>query len=410
MVVSFYLERNKKTSGDRSIWVYIGERGTKIFINTGEKISENYWDKDNQRPKIKKRGSNELKHELSAIKNVIDDLEKRVKTVVLDLKSKRNTVHLEDIKEEVRDILKGKEGKTFFDYYDEFINERKIKLSGEAIQKHKRTRDLVKEYDSRTTFQKINNSYLNGFFAYLVDTNGMIDNTAYKSISFFKTFLHWAIENEMTDNIKFKSFKLKYEKNEIIFLTEEELQQLQLLKIKDKKLKQVRDVFVFQCFTGVRYSDLENLTREDIVGSIWNLTTQKTKDIIRIPLNEVTLSILAKYSDLEKPLPVITNQRMNEYLKVLCGTAGIDTPVKIIKYQAGKRIEEVKPKHELTSTHTARRTFVSLSLMRGMQPKTIMKITGHKTFKMLNRYLEVTDKHIQNEYERVWGNNLRRVK
>ena len=127
--------------------------------------------------------------------------------------------------------------------------------------------------------------------------------------------------------------------------------------------------FAFQCFTGVRYSDIENISREDIKASTWNVRTQKTHQIIEIPLNSYALSILAKYSDYPQPLPVISNQKMNDYLKELCKIAGIDEPVKTVRYKGSEPIENTYKKYEVIGTHTARRTFVCLSLQKGMKPE-----------------------------------------
>lgn len=123
----------------------------------------------------------------------------------------------------------------------------------------------------------------------------MLNNTAHKTIQFLKTFIIWANERRLTENTSYKSFKAKSEENEVIFLSNDELMDLYNLDIENEKLDRVKDVFLFQCFTGVRYSDIQNLEKADIHGAIWNLRTQKTRDINEIPLSSMALSILAKY-------------------------------------------------------------------------------------------------------------------
>ncbi len=182
------------------------------------------------------------------------------------------------------------------------------------------------------------------------------------------------------------------------------------LQIEDERLKRVRDLFVFQCFTGVRYSDIQNISREDLIGSTWRVRTQKTHQLIEIPLNSYALSILAKYSDYPQPLPVISNQKMNAYLKELCENAKIDEPVKVVKYQGNQRIETTHKKYEIIGTHTARRTFISLSLQKGMKPDVIMAITGHTTYRMMQRYLKIADEHKREEMDKTWGSPLRSIK
>ncbi len=181
-------------------------------------------------------------------------------------------------------------------------------------------------------------------------------------------------------------------------------------QLEDERLMRVRDIFVFQCFTGVRYSDIQNISREDIRNSTWNVRTQKTHQIIGIPLNSYALSILAKYSEFPQPLPVISNQKMNDYLKELCEAAGIDELVKTVKYKGSDRIETTYKKYEVIGTHTARRTFVSLSLQKGMKPENIMAITGHTTYSMMQKYLKIDYSHLRDEMDKVWGNSLRIAK
>ena len=258
-------------------------------------------------------------------------------------------------------------------------------------------------------FDKITPQFYDKFLALLINQKNMLNNTAYKMISFLKTFMIWANTNNFTDNTSHKSFKGKTEQNEVIYLTNDELEHLYTMKIENERLDRVRDVFVFQCCTGVRYGDIENISREDIKGNTWHLRTQKTKDIIEVPLTDKPLSILAKYSGLEKPLPIISNQKMNRYVKELCNKAGINDKVKIVQYQGTERKAKTYKKYEVIGSHTARRTFITLSLQKGMPSEVIMAITGHRDFKMMRRYLKIADSHKREEMEKAWGSSLRIV-
>ena len=113
----------------------------------------------------------------------------------------------------------------------------------------------------------------------------------------------------------------------------------------------LRDVFLFQCFTDLRYSDVFNLRRSDIKGDHIEVTTVKTSDSLIIELNNHSKAILDKYKDVvfenDKVLPVITNQKMNDYLKELAELAEIDEPVRQTYYKGNERIDEVTPKYAL---------------------------------------------------------------
>jgi len=131
------------------------------------------------------------------------------------------------------------------------------------------------------------------------------------------------------------------------------------------------------------------------------VTTQKTDDSLKIELNKYSRSILNKYKDVQFPndkvLPVISNQKMNDALKVMGKTAGIDDRKRIIHYKKNERIEEVFPKWALLSTHDARRTFVVISLFLGIPETVVMKWTGHSDFKAMKPYVQIVDKLKQQE-------------
>ncbi len=157
----------------------------------------------------------------------------------------------------------------------------------------------------------------------------------------------------------------------------------------------MRDVFLFQCFTGLRYSDVFNLRRSDIKGDHIEVTTVKTSDSLIIELNKHSKAILDKYKDVafedDKVLPVITNQKMNDYLKELAELAGIDEPVRQTYYRGNERIDEVTPKYALLGTHAGRRTFICNALALGIPPQVVMKWTGHSDYKAMKPYIDIAD-------------------
>jgi integrase len=171
-------------------------------------------------------------------------------------------------------------------------------------------------------------------------------------------------------------------------------------------------VFCFQCFTGQRFSDLESLTWDDIKNDSWYLHTYKTKDIIEIPLSQFAKEILKRYKSEPKPLPIISHQKTNNNLKELCQMAEIDEPITLVRYRGAERIERREPKYNLVTTHTARRTFVTISLEKGMRPETIMEITGHTSYKTFKKYIKITSKVKHIEMNKFWKkpSNLKLVK
>jgi len=148
-------------------------------------------------------------------------------------------------------------------------------------------------------------------------------------------------------------------------------------------------------FTGLRYSDVFNLKRSDIKDNHIEVTTVKTADNLIIELNNHSKAILDKYKDVafedNKALPVISNQRMNDYLKELGELAGINEPVRETYYKGNQRIDEVTPKYALLGTHAGRRTFICNALSLGIAPQVVMKWTGHSDYKAMKPYIDIAD-------------------
>jgi integrase len=171
----------------------------------------------------------------------------------------------------------------------------------------------------------------------------------------------------------------------------------------NKKLAQVRDIFCFSCATGFRYSDLKQLKREHIKADEIILTIIKTGERLMVPLNPYSIGILSKYRQHHSPLPMISNQKLNDYVKELCLLAGINEPIEIVRSYGIKREAIIYPKHELISLHCGRKTFVTLSLEKGMSAEQVMACTGHRSYQSFKRYINITGKLKKTAMMKAWG-------
>lgn len=140
---------------------------------------------------------------------------------------------------------------------------------------------------------------------------------------------------------------------------------------------------------------MANLKRSNVFDDHITITTIKTADTLKIELNKYAKAILNKYADMnfpfDKALPVISNQRMNEYLKEMSEICGLNDPITVTYYKGNKRIDEVYPKWQMIGTHTGRRTFICNALMLGIAPQIVMKWTGHSDYKAMKPYIDIAD-------------------
>lgn len=403
--VNFYLKNEGEP--ETLVILYFRYHNQLLKYSTGIKVSLKHWDKENMRFRRSASSPTERNDYLQELKR---DFEK----VYLRLKTEKKEINNDTIREGVEKIYQNSKGnpkpKTFFNYLEEYITSRKGLRSERTIYKFTTLSNLLKDFEKKLphkiTFARIDNNFYEKFILYLqqditeVKPIAHLNNTAGKYVSSLKTFLTWASDQGLTSSTNFQKFKVFHEEADIIYLTWEELLHLYNFDLSNSpNLHNTKEAFCFGCFTGLRYSDIARLSKENIKGDSLLLNTQKTRDRLTIPLNHYAKDILKRNG---YKITVTTNQDTNRNLKEVCEKAGLKDPVMIVKYRGTEEVRIAEPKYNLITTHTARRTFVTLSLEKGMRAETLMQITGHKSFKTLKKYIKITDTVKTLEMGKAW--------
>ena len=383
----------------------------RIEFTTGYRIDVAKWDGDKQR--VKNGCTNKLKQSASEINAALlgyytelQEIFKRFEVAEImpspaEVKEAFNNRHGQNEKTELASADTSNVPNNFYEAFDDFVRVcgRQNDWTHSTFEKFAAVKNHLKNFRSELSFDFFDEEGLTEYVQYLREVREMRNSTIGKQLSFLKWFLRWSFKQGMHSNNAYDTFKpkLKDTQKKIIFLTWEELNKLREFKIPPTKqaLERVRDVFLFQCFTGLRYSDVFNLRRSDIKGDHIEVTTVKTSDSLIIELNDHSRTILEKYKNVEfendKALPVITNQKMNDYLKELAELAEINEPVRQTYYKGNERIDEVTPKYALLGTHAGRRTFICNALALGIPPQVVMKWTGHSDYKAMKPYIDIAD-------------------
>lgn len=228
---------------------------------------------------------------------------------------------------------------------------------------------------------------------------GLVNVTVQKFMKQLRWVVRTAMERGLCSSSDAADFHPHYRtesESDVVFLTKEELRDLMEVDVSHlPHLDRVRDVFLFCCFSGLRYSDAARLTWNDIHEDHFRVLTKKTNDPLRIELNKVTSSIIDKYSGRRsgdgRVLPIVSNQKMNEYLKDLARMAGIDDPVRRVWWVRSERHEELVPKWKVLTSHCGRKTFVVSALSLDIASEVIMRWTGHKNHKTMKPYIAIVD-------------------
>ena len=280
----------------------------------------------------------------------------------------------------------------FMQYVAHFI---KTSNNKETTKKsHNRSLRDYEEYEAsrkvRITFEKIDIDFYNDFVKFL-KSKKYAPNTIGTRIKNLKTFLSNAQEAGLPVNNDFrkKAFAKPKEETEAIYLNETELMAIYGLNLDDSPvLDHVRDLFLIGAYTGLRFSDLAQLTRDNITSDTITVKTIKTGKQIDAPLHTMVRAILDKHGyDLPK---TPCNQIFNRHIKTISRMAGITELVKVEQTKGSLSVKKSEPKYKLVSAHTARRSFATNAFLADIPAISIMEITGHKTESSFMRYIKIS--------------------
>jgi len=236
----------------------------------------------------------------------------------------------------------------------------------------------------------INYSFITDFEFWLKSEKKCNHNSTIKYLSNLRKIINLCIKNGWLTKDPFFGFKMS--KKEVIrdYLTENELQRIITREFTNQRIRQVRDIFIFSCFTGLAYADAKKLKRSEIVigidGERWIYTQRKKTDSpTRVPLLPNVLSIIQCYSDHPKCinedrlLPVPSNCKLNAYLKEIADICGIN---------------------KCLTFHIARHTFATtVTLSNGVPIKTVSKMLGHKSIKITQIYAKIIDRKVSDDMQ-----------
>lgn len=389
--IRFTLFPRPRTDGTRTIRMIVSWKGLSVQHYLSSSLMEDDWDARQGRPKRTcRKAIREMDDVTAAVARVFDlaHLDKRIPTV-------------DDVRAALGKIHESTGGSMLLtEAMKQFMREQG-EANDWALGTGKRFMVLsshLKSWRKNATTSDVNEAMMRDFVSHLY-SEGLVNTTVKKNISQLRWFLRWCVRKGYVTDITWDCYRprIKTTDKEVIYLTEGELRSLIDLDLSGHPfLIKVRDVFLFCCFTGLRYSDVAKLSWPDVHEDHIRVVTKKTNDPLRIELNSTSRALIEKYrsEDTGKGLvfPVISNQKMNDHIKVLGRMAGIDEPVRKVSWVKADRHEEVIPKWQLLSTHAGRRTFVVTALSLEIPTEVIMRWTGHSDHKAMKPYIAIVDK------------------
>lgn len=391
---------------------YFKNENKKFVFSTGEKIMPENWDFENRFPFVNGKKKSKFVQSIRLQMNRYSDLFLETESLYKRINEPFTSKNLKKVFDE--EFKKAPSGKNaFFDAYDEFTAEKDKgkEWSASTIKRYKNIKNILEKFEAarkfKLTFSKIDETFHREFTSYCMDDLKHINNTYARNLGLFKTFMFWARKNKFTYNDSFVEFK-KVERviTNQIALTIDDLNKLMQHEFESEKLGKVRDVFVFACVTGMRFGELSLIRRSNVTNDFILLKENKdeTKETREIPLTSISRYILLKY---DYKLPLIANQKQNKYIKDVFQEMEYNNKVQKVTTKGKENIKEEMFFYNRISTHTARRTFITMMKRQGKSDKLIASITGHNDMKTLNQYYQISEPEKKEAMDEVFNVELK---
>ena len=385
--VLFYLKKgSEKKNGEVMIMARITIDGKLCQFSTKQSILPNNWSVASGKAKGKDAGK---------INALLDDIRSALNTIYHEMQRRDNYVTAEKVKNEFLGHTEKHE--TILSLFQKHNDNMKqlvgISRTIATYRKYEVTRRHLADFIhdkynlSDIPIREITPMFITDFELYLRTACKCGYNTAAKFLLFLKSIIIVARNNGILTKDPFANYKIQMKKVDRGYLTEDEIKIILKKKMVSERLEHVRDLFIFSCFTGLAYSDVANLHEENIRksfdGKLWIMTKrQKTNTDVNVPLLDIPKMILKKYKGKlpnGKILPVISNQKLNAYLKEIADICGI--------------------KKNLTF-HLARHTFATTTtLAKGVPIETVSKMLGHTNIETTQIYARITNSKIGNDMQ-----------
>jgi len=419
--IKFYPEKRKDKAGaliTKNIPIlFSASFGRRYKSTTGIIINSDQW---NGKDAVKSHPKSEI------FNKQLRDLRAELELLYDDAIKLNIPLTVEYFKQGLKRNQKSSNG--LFDSFDEFIEQGRKKWQPGTVTKFLTIKAHLKEFGEkkrvRVEFDELDANFFEKLIDFYFDSKGFINTYVRKNIQFIQHFLTWATKKGYNKKNDFREWKLetgsKKENTDanITALSIKELLMFYEFVPKNESIERAKDYLVLACATGLRFSDIANLKKTDVDyrNGLINCTTIKTGDRTMIPFNDFSREILLKYKDspnynkygLEMAFPAISNQKTNKYLKDLAKEAGLVQMVPIVHYKRNKRLDTIVPKYKLISTHSGRKTFITLGLWLGIPSEVIMKYTTHRDHKTMEKYTDLKNETALTQEMKKWSlKNLR---
>ena len=375
--------------------------GGRLRMSTGMKVNPNDWNKEQERVKSSDADYIEKNLRIKALRSKLLNIETSAMV-------EGRTLSLGDIKKKLTAIKPAINNATkevfFLECWDKFVKHNP-EINASTKLNYDSTLKVLKQYcqlhNIKLTFDNITADFNRELKKYFFNVRKITRNTVGKHIKNLKAFMNHNTQIGNNDNLAFREFVVFKDIPLILYLTLAELRKIKELDLEDSSLKPARDLFLFCCFSGLRWSDTQRLAKDNIKEDFIFFSVVKTKRPQVTAITPQAREILRQY---ENNLPKMTWKQYNDSIKKIGELAGLNEQTIKVRYIGAERKEISKKKYEFMSTHMAKRTYITLFFQGGGREETIMKSTGNSDRKTLESYRDIANRDIKFDTDKVFGN------
>ena len=395
----FYLDTpNKKTSAIK-VRYYVKSEKKSFVYSTGISIDPINWSKENRMPKPKTGAAGfELKQITNQLNRIIEHLQISINAISLENKQVTRSELKKRLDAKFKLVVIAND--TILYYLDKYIHEKNTlgKYQVRTIEKYITLKNKLISFDAGAKISDVNKDFIIGFLNHLRTVYLLTDITLNRNLGFFKTFLKWCKNTGIVLDESYNLVSVKTRDADHVSLTKEQVVTLSELKL-NKTLDKYRDLFLIGCYSGQRFSDYTVFKKADLIDNRIVKRAEKTQYKSYIPISKKLNELLEKW---EWRLPIVSNQKFNKNIKEVCRIAGFDKDTTRTTFKGNKKTELIKPFYSCVSSHTARRTFITLSANANVPDHIIMAITGIRDSKTLKTYKKFQEQELKKWVDKVF--------
>jgi len=393
-MVKFFL-KDKNSKAESAIRMHCFYKGKNIIIYTGFKVHPDNWVRSSQRvtEDLKKfRGGKK-------INSTLTKMEQEAKDTFYEVRDSGRLVDAEMFKEFLKSNLAGKnlgiKGASGFIELLIIYTDKEEEVKGKRfVHKLRATIKLIKSYDSSwasLTLTSFNFKYYTDFTNFLLFECGYAPNYVGGIITQIKKFFKHAFKEGLHKNSSYLDFKIIKIEVDTVALTPKQVHIIYSLKIENDLLCRIRDFFIIQCITGLRYVDVSKLTLANVnyPANTLDVTTTKTGARVEIPMHPILKEIIKRYEGFPKK---VYAGALNTQIKEITKSAGLIDLVQIVKIRRGLEVRKDYPLYKVITSHTGRRTALTNMYLQGVELEELRLISGHTSIKQLQTYLKINPK------------------